>query len=101
MTSSLVAPATSIDLRRIAPGERHALIFSHFDALRPGQALELVNDHDPQPLHVQFEDRSFGQYEWRYVETGPASWRVWIGKSGARPTSETGDSCCSGGACGG
>ncbi len=99
MTSTLAAPTTTIDLRSIAPRERHALIFARFDALQPGQALELVNDHDPQPLRVQFEDRAFGQYDWRYVENGPASWRVRIGKSGVRPRSDAGDSCCSGGAC--
>jgi uncharacterized protein (DUF2249 family) len=99
MTSNLAAPATTIDLRSIAPRERRALIFARFDALQPGQALELVNDHDPQPLRVQFEDRAFGQYDWRYVENGPTSWRVRIGKSGASAASVAGDSCCSGGAC--
>lgn len=99
MTFTLAAPTTTIDLRSIAPRERHALIFARFDSLQPGQALELVNDHDPQPLRVQFEDRAFGQYDWRYVENGPASWRVRIGKSGVSPASEAGDSCCSGGAC--
>ena len=99
MTSNLAAPTTTIDLRSIAARERHALIFARFDALQPGQALELVNDHDPQPLRVQFEDRAFGQYDWRCVESGPASWRVRIGKSGVNPTSDAGDSCCSGGAC--
>ena len=99
MTTALVAPATTIDLRPIAPRERHALILAQFDALQPGQALELVNDHDPQALRVQFEDRAFGQYDWSHVETGPASWRVRIAKIGAKPRSDVGDSCCSGGAC--
>lgn len=99
MTTTLAAPTTTIDLRSIAPRQRHALVFARFDALQPGQALELVNDHDPQPLRVQFDDRAFGQYDWRYVETGPTSWRVRIGKSGAKTRSDAGDSCCSGGAC--
>ena len=55
--------ATTIDVREIAPRERHALIFKSFDALLPGQAMQLVNDHDPQPLRYQLEDRSFGQFE--------------------------------------
>lgn len=98
MTNTLAAPATTIDLRSIEPRERHALIFARFDALQPGQALQLVNDHDPQPLRAQFEDRAFGQYDWRYLEQGPASWRVQIGKT-AGSSSIAGDSCCSGGAC--
>ena len=99
MTFTLAAPATTIDLRTIAPRDRHALVFARFDVLQPGQALELVNDHDPQPLRVQFEDRAFGQHDWRYVENGPASWRVRISKKGASAASVAGDSCCSGGAC--
>ena len=93
------ANTTTIDVRSIAPRERHPLIFSTLGALLPGAALELVNDHDPQPLRVQFEDRAFGQYDWRYVENGPASWRVRIGRKGAGAASVAGDSCCSGGAC--
>lgn len=99
MTSTLAAPTTAIDLRPIAPRERHALVFARFDALQPGQTMELVNDHDPQPLRVHFEDRAFRQYDWRYVETGPASWRVRIGKRGASAASDDGDACCSGGTC--
>lgn len=98
VTNTLAAPATTIDLRSIAPRERHALIFARFDALQPGQALELANDHDPRPLRAQFEDRVPGQYDWRYIESGPSSWRVRIGKTAAKP-SMAGDSCCSGGAC--
>ena len=99
MTMPSAAPACTIDLRAIAPRERHALIFARFDALQPGQTLELVNDHDPRPLHAQFEERVCGRYDWRYLETGPASWRVLIGKSAAPAVSVVSDSCCSGGAC--
>lgn len=99
MTSSF---ATTIDVRTIAPYERHALIFHSFDALQPGQAMQLVNDHDPRPLRYQFEDRSSGQFDWRYLESGPALWRVQINKlaTGSTPAAKAGaDSCCSGGAC--
>ena len=99
MTTALAAPAGTIDLRSLAPRERHALILARFAALQPGQALELIDDHDPQALRAQFEDRASGQYDWRHVETGPASWRVRIAKSVAKPRSDAGDSCCSGGAC--
>lgn len=103
MTSTVANPTTTtIDLRAIAPRERHALIFARFDALRPGQALQLVNDHDPQPLRYQFEDRSYGQFEWTYLEAGPELWRVQISKvtaDAAGAAGPVGDSCCSGGAC--
>ena len=91
--------AATIDVREISPRERHALIFKQFDALAPGQALQLVNDHDPRPLHYQFEERSEGQYEWIYLEAGPSLWRIQICKQSAGESRATGDSCCSGGAC--
>ena len=51
MSSSV---ATPIDVRGIALRNCHALIFERFDALKVGEALELVNDHDPVPLRHQF-----------------------------------------------
>lgn len=90
---------TTIDVRQIPPRERHPLIFSQFDALQPGQALQLVNDHDPQPLRFQFQQRSNGQFEWSYLQSGPDLWRVQISKVAAGNNADAGDSCCSGGAC--
>ena len=60
-----------LDLRQIAPPSRHALVFGSFAALQPGEAFELVNDHDPAPLRQQFEMRSPGLFSWRYLESGP------------------------------
>lgn len=93
--------SATIDVRQIAPRERHALVFSRFDALRPGQALQLVNDHDPQGLRRQLESRSAGQFEWRSVEAEPGVWRVLISRTAAEPARDVGDSCCSGGSCAG
>jgi uncharacterized protein (DUF2249 family) len=104
MTTTLTAPADVLDIRLIAPRERHALIFGRFDALPTGRSLQLVNDHNPQPLHFQFDDRYFGQFEWTALETGPAVWRVQITRvaDGASPAEGArSSSCCSGGACGG
>lgn len=99
MTETLSPAKATIDVRVIAPRERHAVIFACFDQLQPGQALELVNDHDPRPLRFQFEDRAGGQFEWNYLEAGPALWRVRIGRSAVAAVMPAGDSCCSGGAC--
>ena len=102
MTATLIQPTFELDLRNIAPRERHPLIFGRFDALATGQALQLVNDHNPQPLRFQFEDRAFGQFAWDTLEAGPAVWRIQITRTAdtARPaaTGQT-SSCCSGGAC--
>ena len=104
-TMSVLATATStatpatIDLRGIAPRDRHALVFSGFDALPAGQAMQLVNDHDPLPLRFQFDDRSPSQFEWAALESGPDVWRVQITRVGTKPSPAANGSCCSGGAC--
>ena len=43
----------TIDVRTIAPRERHPLIFRTFGDLAAGEALQLVNDHDPKPLYYR------------------------------------------------
>lgn len=92
--------AATIDVREIPPRDRHPVIFDRFDALAPGQALQLVNDHDPKPLQQQFEARSGGHFDWAYLEAGPDLWRVRIGKKTAQGARQVApDSCCSGGAC--
>lgn len=45
----------SLDLRDIPPAERHPKIFEAFDALESGDALTLINDHEPQPLFFQMQ----------------------------------------------
>lgn len=102
MSATLTPSTFELDLRNIAPRDRHALIFKRFDALPTGQSLQLVNDHDPQPLRYQFVDRAFGQFEWAVLEAGPAVWRIQITRSAeaSLPSSRaSGGSCCSGGAC--
>lgn len=42
--------ASVIDVRRIPHHKRHALIFGTFDALPDGEALQLINDHDPEHI---------------------------------------------------
>ncbi|MFO1309875.1 MAG: DUF2249 domain-containing protein [Burkholderiales bacterium] len=75
------APArTTLDVRAIPPRDRHPLIFGTFDALAPGESLELVNDHDPKPLYYQFRAESEAGFSWEYLEQGPEVWRVAIGK---------------------
>ncbi|MFO7251667.1 MAG: DUF2249 domain-containing protein [Actinomycetes bacterium] len=67
-----------LDVRALPHGRRHAQIFATFDALRPGEAVTLVNDHDPKPLYYQFAAERTGEFSWEYVETGPERWRVRI-----------------------
>lgn len=73
----------TLDVRTITPRERHPKIFNLFDGLKPGEAFELVNDHDPKPLFYQFNAERPGQFGWDYLEQGPEVWRVRIGKTQA------------------
>lgn len=72
--------ATKLDVRQLIPMERHRLIFETYGKLKSGEAFELVNDHDPKPLHYQFDAEHKNQFSWKYLEQGPQTWRVEIGR---------------------
>ncbi len=69
-----------VDVRAMAPKDRHPRIFSTFDNLPEGGSFTLVNDHDPQPLYYQFLHERERLFSWDYLEKGPEVWRVRIGK---------------------
>lgn len=60
--------------------ERHPTIFKTWNALAAGEALVLVNDHDPLPLYYQFTCEYPGNFRWDYLERGPETWRVRISR---------------------
>lgn len=70
-----------VDVRQIVPRDRHPLIFDTFDGLTAGQAMILVNDHDPKPLYYQFLHERAGQFDWTYLQEGPDEWRVRIARA--------------------
>ncbi len=76
-TAALQVPL--LDVREIAPRQRHELIFDTFKALKSGEAFILINDHDPKPLYYQFKAELEGLFTWDYLEQGPDVWRVRIG----------------------
>ena len=69
-----------LDVRALPHGRRHEQIFATYEALAPGDAFVLVNDHDPKPLYYQFAAEYTGEFSWEYLETGPERWRVRIGR---------------------
>ncbi len=70
-----------LDVREMAPRDRHPTIFHRFGNLAPGEGFQLVNDHDPRPLRYQFEAELPGTFTWEYLEEGPEVWRVRIGRA--------------------
>ena len=45
----------TLDLRDVPPPERHPKIHEAFAELAPGEALTIVNDHEPKPLFYEFQ----------------------------------------------
>ncbi|MEI7745192.1 MAG: DUF2249 domain-containing protein [Chloroflexota bacterium] len=73
--------ATPIDVRGMAPGDRHPLIFGSLLALEPGEHLEVLNDHDPKPLSYLLAAEYPGRFTFAYIATGPVDWQVRIGRT--------------------
>jgi uncharacterized protein (DUF2249 family) len=69
-----------IDVRSLAPVQRHAKIFELVDGLTPGTSFVFINDHDPKPLYYQLEAEHPKEFSWKYLESGPVAWRVEIGR---------------------
>ncbi|WP_329330264.1 DUF2249 domain-containing protein [Streptomyces luteogriseus] len=70
-----------LDVREIPHGHRHPRIFARYGRLGPGEGFVLVNNHDPKPLHREFEATHPGTHTWEYLESGPEIWRVRIGRA--------------------
>jgi uncharacterized protein (DUF2249 family) len=69
-----------VDVRNMQPRERHPRIFEVFDGLGTGEAMLLLNDHDPKPLFYQLQAERPGQSVWEPQEEGPQRWAIRISK---------------------
>ncbi|MGN6242970.1 MAG: DUF2249 domain-containing protein [Motilibacteraceae bacterium] len=83
MSDTAHASEHVLDVREEVPARRHELIFGTWTALPAGEDFVLVNDHDPKPLYYQFAAEHPGEFSWDYLEQGPQTWRVRIGRSAA------------------
>ena len=79
-----------LDVRTLQPRDRHQTILERMGTLEVGEALRLVNDHDPIPLRYQLEAEFPEHYRWVSVKAGPERWVVDITSRArvfdARPT---------------
>jgi uncharacterized protein (DUF2249 family) len=76
--SSPASRVLELDVRPIPPRDKHPSIFGMFDSLAPGEAMILINDHDPKPLRYQLIAEHPDTFEWTFLEEGPMVWRVRI-----------------------
>ncbi len=73
-----------LDVRELIPRERHTTIFARFDALKAGETLRLINDHDPKPLYYQLMAERSGMFTWEPEQQGPEVWVIRIRKTAAQ-----------------
>lgn len=45
----------TLDVRELPPAERHPKIHDAFADLESGEALTLINDHEPKPLFYELQ----------------------------------------------
>lgn len=74
--TSLAPGGRALDLRQTPRERRHSTVFYAFDQLAVGESFFLVNDHDPQPLHIQMEQLRAGELCWEYEMRGPYEFRI-------------------------
>jgi uncharacterized protein (DUF2249 family) len=87
-----------INVTEIPPQNRHRQFFAAFDQLDVGDAIVLINDHDPRPLGYQLDSERRNTFQWAYVEQGPELWKVRVTKT-AGDEAPKASHCC--GSCGG
>jgi uncharacterized protein (DUF2249 family) len=75
-----------LDVRPIEPKDRYERIMGAYETLAIGETLELVVDHDPQCMYYTLRaTRGDDAFTFDYLENGPDTWRVLVGKCTAAP----------------
>lgn len=77
MTSGKIV---TLDVRQMPPWERHPTIMQTFEEIEVGDAIKLVNDHEPKPLYYQFMAEMPGRVEWESSQLGLREWVAMIKK---------------------
>lgn len=76
---------TRLDVRPVEPKHRFERIMGAYEALDPGQTLELTVDHDPKCMYYTLRaTRGEEAFHFEYVEDGPVTWRVNVTRRGGR-----------------
>lgn len=77
--------AQELDVRGMRKPDKHPAIFAAYAALQAGEALILINDHDPKHLRDEFEADHAGSYDWEYLNQEMRDWRIRITKLASTP----------------
>ena len=77
---SAAVKANEVDVRSLAPAQRHRKVFQLARGLAVGTSFVLVTDDDPKSLYYQLQAEYRHQFFWNYLDEGPELWRVQIGR---------------------
>lgn len=67
-----------LDVRKLDGPDKHPTIHRMFDALAPGQALTIVNDHEPRPLFYELQAERPDRFDAENYRAYQAEKRVWV-----------------------
>lgn len=81
--SAAVSGEPDLDVRDLLPARRVEAIFAAYRDTAPGAAFILMAGNDPQPLRYQLQAQYADAVTWHYLEAGPATWRVRVGRPSA------------------
>lgn len=70
-------PKAELDARVLPKTVRHKTIFATFAELGAGESFVLLNDHEPEPLRLEFEREHPGSFGWEYLEKGRERGALW------------------------
>ncbi len=76
----LPQPDQVLDVRTTPCSIKHGLVVRTWRDLPVGACFVLVNDHDPVPLHRQFDAECPGTFTWEYLQRGPEAFRIRLTK---------------------
>lgn len=81
--------ADTLDVRPVEPKYRFEMIMGAYRALGVGDAVELIVDHDPTCMYYTLK-AEYGDdlFSFQYLEKGPETWRVRVGKRGEAVVSQ-------------
>jgi len=67
-----------LDVRKLEGPQKHPTIHRMFDELEDGQALTIVNDHQPKPLYYELQAERPERFDAENYRAYQAGDRVWV-----------------------
>ncbi|HMU98858.1 MAG TPA: DUF2249 domain-containing protein [Chitinophagales bacterium] len=72
-----------LDVRVVAPIQRHEFLVELFKNLPVAESFVFINDHDPIPLFYEFKSIYGDVVDWVYLNRGGREWKVKVTRTAA------------------